>query len=112
MSVDSSVFGILSGRERTEKLLGRAAVSIAGHDAGKIYFIVGVVNAGLRDEMILLADGRARKTAKPKAKKAMHLRVLPIRSERVAEALIAGRSVDDSVIVHELKSVRLDPDCD
>lgn len=49
---------------------GRYAISTAGHDAGKIYIIVGNDNG-----VLLLADGVDRKLANPKKKNAKHIAV-------------------------------------
>lgn len=98
--------GLLSGAAGAEKVLGHAAVSLAGHDAGKIYLVVGVRAPGSREEMLLLADGSSKRFEAPKAKKTKHVSVLKARSEAVRFALIEGKKVDDSIIVHELKEVR------
>ena len=95
--------GPLSGEERAKKVLGHAAVSLAGHDSGKIYLVTGIANPGERGEMLLLSDGRTRRFSCPKAKKTKHVRVLPFRSAKAAELLLSGMRVDDSVIVHSLK---------
>lgn len=95
--------GPLSGEERSKKVLGHAAVSLAGHDSGKIYLIVGIKDPDRKGEMLLLADGRTRGFDRPKAKKTMHVRVLPHRDGAAAELLLKGARVDDSVIVHALK---------
>lgn len=95
--------GPLSGAERSKKVLGHAAISLAGHDSGKIYLITGILNPGGKGEILLLANGRSRRFSCPKAKKTMHVRVLPFRSAKAAELLLAGMAVDDSVIVHALK---------
>ncbi len=95
--------GPLSGEERSKKVLGHAAVSLAGHDSGKIYLITGIVDPGKKGEMLLLSNGRSRRFSCPKAKKTMHVRVLPFRSAKAAELLLAGMKVDDSVIVRALK---------
>lgn len=101
--------GILSSGERVKSLLGHAAVSLAGHDAGKIYFVVGVTNPLEKDEMLLLSDGYARPFSAPKAKRTKHVRILKARDAAVADSLSANGRVDDSVIVHALKEVRKDP---
>lgn len=49
---------------------GRYAISTAGHDAGKIYIIVGC-----HEGQMLLADGVERKLANPKKKNAKHVEV-------------------------------------
>ena len=98
--------GLLSGVGNGKNVLGHAAVSLAGHDAGKIYFVIGMVDPGEKGEMLLLADGRSRPAAKPKAKKRMHVRVLKAEDELIRTSLLEGRTPDDSVIIRKLKEVR------
>ena len=45
-------------------------VSLAGHDSGRLYMVVGV-----RDGRLLLCDGRNRRTDNPKLKSPRHVRV-------------------------------------
>lgn len=48
---------------------GQIVKSIAGHDSGKFYMIVEV-----EKNRVTIADGKARKLIKPKAKNPAHLR--------------------------------------
>ena len=112
MSDISCNSGCLSGSEGSKNVLGRAAVALCGHDAGKIYFVVGVRDEGQGSEALLLADGKGRPAANPKAKKRKHVTVLRMKDDAIAEALLAGRRVDDSVIIHSLKKVKSDLHCD
>lgn len=98
--------GLLSGENGVKNLVGRAAVSLCGHDTGKIYFIVGVRKADDGGELLLLADGRTRRMDNPKAKKPKHVTVLKAVDEGIGKALINGDRVDDSVIVHALKELK------
>ncbi len=59
--------------------LGYFAVSLAGHDKGRIYMIVSE-----NGEMLGLCDGVHRLTENPKYKKKKHVQM--IRSEKMAEA--------------------------
>ena len=59
--------------------LGYFAVSLAGHDKGRIYMIVSE-----NGEMLCLCDGVHRFTENPKYKKKKHVQM--IRSEKMAEA--------------------------
>ncbi len=52
-----------------EEYLGRIARSKAGHDKGKRFAVIGMAD----EAHVLIADGDARKIAKPKRKKPMHL---------------------------------------
>ena len=101
--------GHLSGGEAHKEALGHAAVSTAGHDAGKIYFVVGA-RSGKTGKYLLLSDGRARSFSKPKAKKIKHVAVLKKWDDGVRNALLEGRSIDDSVLVHAVKEVVKDRD--
>ena len=56
-----------------EPAAGGLAESLAGHDRGRLYLIVGV--AGGR---VLLADGASHKAEAPKKKNVRHLRLLPL----------------------------------
>ena len=46
-------------------------LSLAGHDAGKLYMVVA-----RREERLLLADGRNRKLEDPKCKSPKHVRLV------------------------------------
>lgn len=47
-------------------------LSLAGHDKGKLFAILGIEN----ENFVFIADGRQRKAQKPKKKKVKHLKVL------------------------------------
>lgn len=49
---------------------GRVVRSIAGHDKDRFYMIVSVTGG-----KVTIADGKARKLEKPKAKNPLHVRV-------------------------------------
>ena len=53
---------------------GRVVISTQGHDAGRWYAIIDVLD----ERLVLLVDGDARKLAKPKKKQVKHLQALPI----------------------------------
>ena len=59
--------------------LGYFAISLAGHDKGRIYMIVSE-----EGEMLALCDGIYRPIGNPKYKKKKHVQM--IRSERMAES--------------------------
>jgi hypothetical protein len=52
---------------------GRIVQSVAGHDKGELFCVIGV-----RSPFLLLADGRRRKLAAPKRKKPAHVRFLEL----------------------------------
>jgi hypothetical protein len=74
--------------------------------------VTGTVKSGEGAELLLLSDGKRRPVTKPKAKKPKHLTVLPERDDEIAKLLLEGRRVDDSLIIHSLKRVRQDLNCD
>ena len=90
---------------RGKSHLGRYAVSLAGHDVGKIYLVTGVEcgAASAAQTVLLLCDGHARKADNPKRKKAMHVRVLASRDDALAYKLSAGERVTDAELVHSIK---------
>lgn len=98
--------GLLTVENGAKNPVGHAAVSLCGHDSGKIYFVVGVRKAGEKGEMLLLADGKKRGIDAPKLKKPKHVTVLKQTDEGIRTALLNGDRVDDSVIVHALKAVK------
>ena len=96
--------GLFPGEKRSENALGHYAVSLSGHDAGKIYLVVGRRAGEGGAEYLLLADGRKRPFDRPKAKKPKHVAVLKEKDDDVAALLFEGRRVDDSRIIHSLKT--------
>lgn len=105
-------YGPLSGVCGNKIPLGHYAVSLRGHDAGKIYLIVGVQGSGGREGCFLLADGKSRPAASPKAKKPKHVNVLRERDDDIAALLFEGKRVDDAMLIHSLKQVAHDRNCD
>ena len=68
-------------------------VPLNGRDAGKRFIVIGA-----EDEYAFLADGKGRRTEKPKRKKNKHLRPEDKIGRRVAEKLTAGENVTNSEI--------------
>ena len=95
--------GLLWGLEGAKNAVGHYAVSLAGHDRGKIYLVVGPVREGEIAGELLLCDGKKRPIGHPKQKKRRHVTVLKERDEWLAARLLAGERVDDSVLIHSLK---------
>ena len=91
--------------ECNKNYLGRYAVSIAGHDSGRVYVIVGIaaLNAAQKPQAFLLADGRSRKAKSPKLKKCLHVRLLGGADGQLAQKLSAGAPVTDAELVHSVK---------
>ena len=78
---------------------GRVVVSTQGHDAGRWYAVISVLD----DRYVLLADGDLRKLAKPKKKQVKHIRALPL-SIMVEGKGASGGPVQDSDIRAALKA--------
>ena len=78
---------------------GRVVISTQGHDAGRWYAILTVLD----DRNVLLVDGDTRKLEKPKKKQVKHLRALPltIQVEGIGES---GGPLTDSDIRKALKA--------
>ena len=72
--------------------LGRVVRSKQGHDKGRWFAVVGMVD----EKHVLIADGRTRKLEKPKKKQAKHLKPKPVKFGEIAEMLEAGKPVLDS----------------
>lgn len=98
--------GLFSGADGLKTALGHYAVSLAGHDSGKIYLVVGVGRDRAGKPMLLLADGKSRPAANPKAKKPMHVTVLKQRDEILAGLIASGKAVEDPALVRSVKEFR------
>ena len=79
--------------------MDQLAVSLAGHDKGKLYAIV-------REEgnMVFLADGEAKKLDQPKRKNRLHVRRIVHLPDQIADAL--GQVRQDSDLVYVLRSCK------
>ena len=77
----------------------------AGRDKGGIFCVVGVDQEGLR---LLLADGKRRKIARPKAKKPGHVRVLTgcAYDHPVVHSLRQGEPVSDRALRRALAAFK------
>ena len=81
-------------------MTGYMALSLAGHDRGKLYLIVGE-----EKEYVYLADGKGRSCKNPKKKNKKHIQVVKkYENPAVAERLRRGESIDVSIIVQEVKA--------
>lgn len=112
MSNFSCKNGHLSGAEGAKTVVGHYAVSLAGHDSGKIYFVVGASSEAKKEGLLLLSDGKSRPLGRPKAKKSKHVRVLRERDEELASLLASGRGADDSVLIRKLREFGKSRNCD
>ena len=72
-------------------------VSLAGRDAGQIFFVVDT-----DETYVYIADGKGRRLESPKRKKRRHVRKLPLYESRVAEKIRNGDKVLNSELRREL----------
>ena len=112
MSDFSCKNGHLSGTEGAKNVVGHYAVSLAGHDFGKIYFVVGTCGEAKKEGLLLLCDGKSRPLGKPKAKKRRHVQILRERDDELALLLTSGRGADDSVLIRKLREFGKSRCCD
>ena len=78
---------------------GRVVISTQGHDEGRWYAILSVLD----ERMVLLVDGDTRKLAKPKKKQVKHRRALPL-TIQVEDNGASGGPLADSDIRKALKT--------
>ncbi len=71
---------------------GGVAESMAGHDAGRLYIILGQ-----EGERLLLADGGAKSCRAPKSKNIKHVRLLPLFYREIAARAAAGKDEDSEI---------------
>ncbi|MBP1737006.1 MAG: hypothetical protein H6Q60_887 [Oscillospiraceae bacterium] len=80
---------------------GHIVYSSAGHDKGLLFYVLDTDGA-----FLLLADGKHRKTARPKRKKAMHVVHAGTFQHPVTARVCAGEPVADSEIRKALAAFR------
>ena len=78
---------------------GRLAYSLAGHDKGTTYIIVGEENG-----LFLLSDGRLKPLSAPKKQKAKHFQVGPV--TELMDLFGKGEIVRDEDIRRVIKAAR------
>lgn len=78
-----------------ENLIGRFVVSVAGHDAGTVYLIVGQ-----EGEKLLISDGRYKTLAKPKRKSRKHVQIT---DDMVTELVLSKLLKKERIFDHEIK---------
>ena len=81
------------------KIKGYLAVSLAGHDCGSVFAVVGE-----EQKYLLLADGKGRTLECPKKKNRRHIQVVRRLPAGTAQAL--AEAVTDSDLVHVLRIYR------
>lgn len=78
--------------------LGQVVINSSGRDAGRLFFIVKIVDK----EHVLISDGKKRKLDKPKLKKVKHLQKYNLINLQVKEKLEAKESITDAFLRAEL----------
>lgn len=77
--------------------IGTIVVSTQGRDKDSCYVVVG------NDKnKILVADGKYKLLAKPKAKNILHLRSTNITNQEISTKLSSGKKINDQMIYHAL----------
>ena len=76
--------------------------SLAGHDAGKLFYVIGVDETNL-----ILVNGKDRPLEKPKTKKRKHAEKVLRPETRVAEKIRNGDLVQNSEVRRDLAYLRL-----
>jgi len=72
---------------------GRIVISTQGHDAGRWYAVVSVLD----ERLVLLCDGDTRKLAKPKKKQVKHLTALPLMIQLEGRGESGGPVADSDI---------------
>ena len=72
---------------------GRVVISTQGHDEGRWYAILSVLD----ERMVLLVDGDTRKLAKPKKKQVKHLHALPLMIQVEGRGASGGPLADSDI---------------
>jgi ribosomal protein L14E/L6E/L27E len=81
--------------------LGRVVQSTQGHDRGRWFLVVGLVD----ERFVLIADGETRKLEKPKKKQVKHLLTVPAIAEDTLKQIRDGSQNADSAIRKALKTL-------
>ena len=76
--------------------------SLAGHDAGKLFYVIGVDGGN-----VILASGRGRTLKKPKTKKRKHVELVLRPETRVAAKIRNGEIVHDNELRRDLAYLSL-----
>lgn len=80
--------------------LGRVVLSKQGHDKGKPFLVVGLLD----EKYVLIADGDSRKLAKPKKKQVKHLIPKPHVAAETRDVILQQAQTADSDIRKALKT--------
>jgi large subunit ribosomal protein L14e len=80
--------------------LGRMVFSKQGHDKGKAFVVVGLVD----ERYVLIADGDSRKLQKPKKKQTKHLTPTPYAATELLSVIMKQAQTADSDIRKALET--------
>ena len=80
--------------------MGRVVVSRQGHDHGRRFLVVGLVD----ERFVLIADGDTRKLDHPKKKQLKHLYAEPYIAQEALASIAAHQQTADSDIRKALKA--------
>ena len=69
-------------------MTGMFAISLAGHDKGRIYLIIKE-----EGDFVYLTDGKTRGIENPKKKRKKHLQIIKTRDEALAKKLKDGKTI-------------------
>lgn len=69
-------------------MTGMLAISLAGHDKGRIYLIIKE-----EGDFVYLTDGKTRGIENPKKKRKKHLQIIKTRDEALAKKLKDGKTI-------------------
>jgi len=86
--------------QENELCIGQLVRSKAGHDKGKDFFVIAILN----HEYVFVADGESRCVHKPKKKKVKHLQKYHAVSKVIKEAIENGEVLQDFQLRRELAS--------
>ena len=84
-----------------EPAVGAVCVSRAGRDKGRAFVIIGICD----EQHVLLCDGEARKLARPKKKKLMHLKIAPQRADEIGRRVTEGKPLLDADVRKALRAL-------
>ncbi len=80
-------------------VIGRMVVSTQGHDKGRWFLVVQIVD----DRYVMIADGETRKMAHPKKKQLKHLRTVPYAVPEAVSTAQVGAGTADSAVRKAIK---------
>jgi len=85
-------------RKAGAALVGMFATSLAGHDKGRMYFIIKE-----EGDFVYLVDGKSRGTQNPKKKRKKHLQAIRAGNEALARKLKDGETIYNEEIRFAIK---------